>query len=114
MDLETSLLVLKSLLAIILKFLEYTAREQQLFLQLYFATVQIASEMSSRENSNLCGGGGGDILEEDLIFENLIAVKHMLLDVMETQDHANISGMYQSTFRLFSVTSKNVRIFPRF
>ena len=48
--------------------------------------------MSSRENSNLCGGG--DHLEEDLIFENLMAVKHMLLDVMETQDHANISGMF--------------------
>ena len=106
MDLETSLLVLKSLLAIILKFLEYTAREQHLFLQLYFATVQIASEMSSRENSNLCGGGGGDILEEDLIFENLIAVKHMLLDVMETQDHANISGMYQSTSGYFRLHLK--------
>ena len=51
--------------------------------------------MSSRENI----GGGGDILEEDLIFENLMAVKHMLLDVMETQDHANISGKFWFYFR---------------
>ena len=56
----------------------------------YSAAQKSASEMSSRENI----GGGGDILEEDLIFENLMAVKHMLLDVMETQDHANISGRW--------------------
>ena len=63
--------------------------------------------MSSRENI----GGGGDILEEDLIFENLMAVKHMLLDVMETQDHANISGMYQSTSGYFRLYPKMSRFF---
>ena len=89
MDLETSLLVLKSLLAIILKliFLEYCKRTTRCN---YSTGQKSASEMSSRENI----GGGGDILEEDLIFENLMAVKHMLLDVMETQDHANISGRW--------------------
>merc|ERR1712227_1067907 len=65
-----------------------------------------ASEMSSRENSNLCGGG--DILEEDLIFENLMAVKHMLLDVMETQDHANISA--DKVSKMHAVENEQLRI----
>ena len=89
MDLETSLLVLKSLLAIILK-LSFSRILQENNTCNYSAAQKSASEMSSRENI----GGGGDILEEDLIFENLMAVKHMLLDVMETQDHANISGRW--------------------
>ena len=102
MDLETSLLALNSLLAIIFKVnLSRILQESNIYSCNCSAT-QIANKMSSRENSNLCGGGG-DHLEEDLIFENLMAVKHMLLDVMETQDHANISGMFAYNFRIFPV-----------
>ena len=100
MDLETSLLALNSLLAIIFKVnLSRILQESNIYT---CSATQIANKMSSRENSNLCGGGG-DHLEEDLIFENLMAVKHMLLDVMETQDHANISGMFAYNFRIFPV-----------